>query len=46
MVDKDFINQSTDNLKRPGSQINVGGEMVVIPDFKFGEKLQKILEAA
>ena len=46
MVDKDFLKQLTDYLKRSGGQINVGGVTVATPDFKFGVKFQMILEAA
>ena len=45
MVDKDFLKQFIDNLKRPGNQINLGGEMVVTPYFKFDENLHMRLEA-
>ena len=45
-VDKDFLKKLTDNLKFPDGNINVGGAMVTTPDFKFGTKLQMILETA
>ena len=40
MVDKYFLNQVKYNLKRPVVQINVGGAMITMPDFRFGEKSQ------
>ena len=46
MVDKDFLKQLTDNLKRPGDRINFGGVMVALPDFKFGAKSQMRLRYA
>ena len=46
MIDKDFLKLLIDNLKLPGGQINVGGAMVVTPEFKFGAKSKMILEAA
>ena len=46
LVDIYFLKQLTDNLERPGGQINVGGAMVVTSDFKSGVKSQMILEAA
>ena len=46
MVDKYFLEELTDNLKHPGDKINVGGVMVATPDFNYGAKLKKILEAA
>ena len=46
MVNKYFLEQLIDNLKRPGRQNTVGGAMVAIPDFMFGAKLQMTLEAA
>ena len=46
MVDKNFIKQLTDNLKRPGGQVNVGGVMVATPDINFGAKSQMRLETA
>ena len=45
MVDEDVLKKLIDNLKLPGGQINVGGAMVAMPYFKFGEKLQMRLEA-
>ena len=39
MVDKDFLKQLTDNLKRPCGKINVSCAMVATPYFKFGSKL-------
>ena len=46
MVYNYFLNQLTDNLKRPVGHVIVGGAMVATPDSKFGAKLQIILEAA
>ena len=46
MVNKYFIKQLTDNLKRPGEQINMGCVMVVTPYFNFGTKLRMRLEVA
>ena len=46
LVDKYFIKQLIDNLKLPCGQINVGGAMIVAPDFYSGAKSQMILEAA
>ena len=46
MVDNYFLKQLIDNLKRHGVQINVGGVVAAMPPFKFGAKLQMILEAA
>ena len=45
MVDKDFQKQLTDNLKRPGGLMNVGGAMVATLDLKFGANPQMSLEA-
>ena len=45
MFDKDFLKHLTDNLKRSGGQINVGGAMVATLSFNPGAKLQMILEA-
>ena len=45
IVDKYFLKQLTENLKRPGDQINEVGVMVLIPDLKLGAKSQKRLEA-
>ena len=45
IVDKYFLKQLTDNLKRPGDQINEVGVMVLMPDLKLGAKSQKRLEA-
>ena len=46
ITDKNFLEHWTDHLKRPGGQVNVGGAMVAVPDFKFGGKLQMRLESA
>ena len=46
MVDNIFIKKLTDNLERPGGQINVGGAMITKSALKFGANLQMILEAA
>ena len=46
MVDKKFLNQLTDNLKRPGGHINVGGAMIATPYFNYGANLQMRLEAS
>ena len=43
-VGKYFINQLTDNLKRPGGYINMYGAMVEMAYFNFGEKLHLRLE--
>ena len=45
IVDKYSLKQLTDNLKRPGDQINEVGVMVLMPDLKLGAKSQKRLEA-
>ena len=45
IVDKYFLKQLTENLKRPGDQINEVGVMVLMPDLKLGAKSQKRLEA-
>ena len=45
-VDKDFLNQLIDNLKRLCGQINFGGVMIATPFFKFCAKSQMRLEAA
>ena len=37
MVDKDFLNQLTYNLKQSGGQMNVCGVMVATPAFRYGE---------
>ena len=39
MFDKDFLKHLTDNLKRSGGQINVGGAMVATLSFNPGAKL-------
>ena len=46
MVDKNFLNQLTDNLKRPGGHINVGGAIIATPYFNYGTNLQMRLEAS
>ena len=46
MVDKDFLKQLTDNIKRPGGQINVGGAMVAMPYFNFGANSHIKLESS
>ena len=46
MVDNYFLNNLTDDLKRPGGHINMGGLMVATLDLKFGAKSQMRLEAS
>ena len=46
MISKYFLKQLTDNLKFLGVQISFGCAMVVMLDFKFGAKVQIILESA
>ena len=46
MVDTVFLKQLTYTLKHTSGRITVGSAMFATSDFKFGTKLQVILEAA
>ena len=41
-----FLKQSTEKIKLPGSQVNVGSTIFTTLGFRFGSKLQMILEGA